>query len=132
MWRRLAAATLPGRAAARAAELVLSGDEHADEEIRAFNTRTGHDYVALDFAEYDSSRAVVDYAWEAARPARPRIAHVTGRGSLDEAAYRMVRAHIATLRRTPDGAPTRAPSVRLVTGRLTRHPTSLTEQAGSA
>ncbi|WP_327388849.1 hypothetical protein [Streptomyces sp. NBC_01207] len=35
----------------------------------------------------------------------------------------MVRAHIATLRGAPAGAPPRHPTVRQVTGRLTRHPT---------
>ncbi|MET9887389.1 ISL3 family transposase [Streptomyces sp. NPDC006430] len=42
--------------------------------------------------------------------------------------YQMVRAHIATLRGTPAGAPPRPPSVRQVTGWLTRHPTTLTEE----
>ncbi|MER5485924.1 ISL3 family transposase [Streptomyces sp. NPDC002812] len=41
--------------------------------------------------------------------------------------YSMVRAHIATLRRVPAGAPPRPPTVRQVTGWLTRHPTTLTE-----
>lgn len=40
----------------------------------------------------------------------------------------MVRAHIASLRRTPAGAALRPPSVRQVTGWLTRHPTALTEE----
>ncbi|MFE0460397.1 hypothetical protein ACFW1A_14235 [Kitasatospora sp. NPDC058965] len=61
----------------RIADLVLRGAENADEEIAAFNARTGHDYVALDFAEYDASRDVAEFALEAARPARPRIADVT-------------------------------------------------------
>ncbi|MGW8779816.1 ISL3 family transposase [Streptomyces sp. NPDC055796] len=42
--------------------------------------------------------------------------------------YQMVRAHIATLRGAPAGAPVRTPSVRQVTGWLTRHPTALTEE----
>ncbi|MFJ9432548.1 transposase [Streptomyces sp. NPDC101490] len=41
--------------------------------------------------------------------------------------YGMVRAHIATLRVTPE-APPRPPTVRQMTGWLTRHPTTLTEQ----
>ncbi|WP_328761052.1 MULTISPECIES: ISL3 family transposase [unclassified Streptomyces] len=42
--------------------------------------------------------------------------------------YGMVRAHIATLRRAPAGAPPRTPAVRQVTGWLTRHPTTLNEE----
>ncbi|MFF1420958.1 transposase [Streptomyces sp. NPDC058280] len=42
--------------------------------------------------------------------------------------YQMVRAHIASLRRAPAGAAPRPPSVRQVTGWLTRHPTALTEE----
>ncbi|MCX5435320.1 hypothetical protein [Streptomyces sp. NBC_00063] len=42
--------------------------------------------------------------------------------------YRMVRAHIATLRRTPAGTPPRTPTVRQLTGWLTRHPTALSEE----
>ncbi|MFF8315542.1 hypothetical protein ACF06V_00040 [Streptomyces bobili] len=41
--------------------------------------------------------------------------------------YRMVRARIATLRGVPAGAPARPPTVRQVTGWLTRHPTALSE-----
>ncbi|MFF5018631.1 ISL3 family transposase [Streptomyces sp. NPDC001165] len=42
--------------------------------------------------------------------------------------YGMVRAHIATLRGAPPAAPPRPPTVRQVTGWLTRHPTALTEE----
>lgn len=42
--------------------------------------------------------------------------------------YAMVRAHIATLRGAPPAASPRAPSVRQVTGWLTRHPATLTEE----
>ncbi|MCX4546628.1 ISL3 family transposase [Streptomyces sp. NBC_01565] len=42
--------------------------------------------------------------------------------------YQMVRAHIATLRTAPADAPPRPPTVRQVTGWLTRHPTVLTEE----
>lgn len=59
------------------ADLVLCGSGSADEGITAFNARTGHNYVALDFAEYDGSRNLVEFALEAARPARPRIADIT-------------------------------------------------------
>ncbi|MFF9340180.1 MULTISPECIES: ISL3 family transposase [unclassified Streptomyces] len=41
--------------------------------------------------------------------------------------YGVVRAHIATLRGAPSAAPPRPPTVRQVTGWLTRHPTILSE-----
>ncbi|WP_331727218.1 ISL3 family transposase (plasmid) [Streptomyces sp. NBC_00161] len=41
--------------------------------------------------------------------------------------YQMVRAHVATLRRTPADAAPRPPSVRQVTGWLIRHPTALSD-----
>ncbi|MFJ1569919.1 ISL3 family transposase [Streptomyces erythrochromogenes] len=41
--------------------------------------------------------------------------------------YQMVRSYIATLRGAPAGAPPRPPTVRQVTGWLTRHPTALSE-----
>ncbi|MFF5808897.1 ISL3 family transposase [Streptomyces sp. NPDC012746] len=46
--------------------------------------------------------------------------------------YQMVRAHIATLRTAPADAPPRPPTVRQVTGWLTRHPTVLTEEERAA
>ncbi|WP_256341128.1 transposase [Streptomyces sp. TLI_105] len=42
--------------------------------------------------------------------------------------YGMVRAHIATLRGAPSAAPPRPPTVRQVTGWLTRHPATLSEE----
>ncbi|GAB3949358.1 hypothetical protein GCM10028832_01450 [Streptomyces sparsus] len=42
--------------------------------------------------------------------------------------YQMVRAHIATLRTAPASPPPRPPTVRQVTGWLTRHPTALDEE----
>ncbi|MFC1431971.1 hypothetical protein ACEZDB_15090 [Streptacidiphilus sp. N1-3] len=71
------------------ADLVLSGSESADEEVRLFNAKTGHDYAALDFAEYDGSRDLVAFALEAARPARPRIADIT-KGELVEVVRRLL------------------------------------------
>lgn len=59
------------------ADLVLCGAESADKEIRAFNARTGHNYMPLHFAEHDSSRDLAEFAMEAARPARPRITDIT-------------------------------------------------------
>lgn len=61
----------------RIADLVTSSCEDAGEAIRAFNDMTGHDYVAHDFAHYGGSRSVADFAREAARPARPRVADIT-------------------------------------------------------
>ncbi len=42
--------------------------------------------------------------------------------------YGMVRAHIATLRGASSAAPPRPPTVRQVTGWITRHPTALAEE----
>ncbi|MFB7326424.1 hypothetical protein [Streptomyces sp. NPDC056190] len=61
----------------RIADLVLTRAEAADEAITAFNAMTGHDYVTLDFAEYDAGRSLEEFAVEAARPARPRVADIT-------------------------------------------------------
>ncbi|WP_236655977.1 hypothetical protein [Streptacidiphilus jiangxiensis] len=61
----------------RISGLVVVRSEGADEAITVFNAMTGHDYGALDFAEYDGSRSLGEFALEAARPARPRIADVT-------------------------------------------------------
>ncbi|MFD7030239.1 transposase [Streptomyces sp. NPDC059917] len=42
--------------------------------------------------------------------------------------YQMVRSHVATLRGAPADAPPRPPTVRRVTGWISRHPTALTEE----
>lgn len=42
--------------------------------------------------------------------------------------YGMVRAHVATLRGAPSAAPPRPPTVRQVTGWITRHPSALAEE----
>ncbi|GAB2635360.1 hypothetical protein ABI214_25230 [Prescottella soli] len=65
------------REISRIADLVLCGSESAGQEIEAFNARTGHDYAALDFVEYDESRDLAEFALEVARPVRPRIADMT-------------------------------------------------------
>ncbi|MFD5635764.1 hypothetical protein ACFWJM_16725 [Streptomyces sp. NPDC127077] len=61
----------------RIADLLETRPEAAGEAIEAFNAMTGHDYVALDFAEYDGSRSLEEFGREAARPARPVVADVT-------------------------------------------------------
>ncbi|MFD8914648.1 hypothetical protein [Streptomyces sp. NPDC059575] len=61
----------------RIAELVRCGAGNAGDEIRSFNVKTGHAYEAPDFTEYDGSRSLREFAAEAARPARPRVADIT-------------------------------------------------------
>ncbi|MFE0629787.1 bacteriocin immunity protein [Streptomyces sp. NPDC058864] len=51
--------------------------EAAEKAVAAFNERTGHDYRPSDFARYDASRGLEEFAREAARPARPRVADIT-------------------------------------------------------
>jgi hypothetical protein len=75
----------------RIADLLEARPEAADEAIAAFNAMTGHDYVALDFAEYDGSRSVEEFAREAARPARPVVADIT-RDELVEIVRRLLEA----------------------------------------
>ncbi|GGM41069.1 hypothetical protein ACFFX1_18245 [Dactylosporangium sucinum] len=72
-------------------ELLDRGDTGAAEAaIAAFNAGTGHDYTAYHFRTYAGSRDVEDFALEAARPARPKVAGVT-RDELAEV-VRRVRA----------------------------------------
>nr|QIZ02215.1 hypothetical protein HEP87_49750 [Streptomyces sp. S1D4-11] len=61
----------------RIAHLLTVRPEAADKAIRTFNAMTGHDYVAFDFAHYHGSSSVEEFAKEAARPARPRVADIT-------------------------------------------------------
>ncbi|MGW2657344.1 hypothetical protein ACWC1D_27255 [Streptomyces sp. NPDC001478] len=75
----------------RIAELLETRPEVAGEAIAAFNTMTGHGYVALDFAEYHGSRSLAEFAREAARPARPTIADIT-RDELVEIVHRLLTA----------------------------------------
>ncbi|MGW7208429.1 hypothetical protein [Streptomyces sp. NPDC054837] len=75
----------------RIADLLATRPEVAGEAIAAFNTMTGHDYGALDFAEYDGSRSLEEFAREAARPARPRVADIT-RDELVEIVRRLLTA----------------------------------------
>ncbi|MGW6718095.1 hypothetical protein [Streptomyces sp. NPDC054995] len=75
----------------RIADLLAAHPEAAGEAITAFNAMTGHDYVALDFAEYDGSRSLEEFAREAARPARPVVAGIT-RDELVEIVRRLLTA----------------------------------------
>ncbi|MCM1976043.1 hypothetical protein [Streptomyces sp. G1] len=76
---------------ARIADLLAARPEAAGEAITAFNAMTGHDYLALDFAEYDGSRSLEEFAREAARPARPVVAGIT-RDELAEIVRRLLTA----------------------------------------
>ncbi|MFD3842934.1 hypothetical protein ACFWWC_42965 [Streptomyces sp. NPDC058642] len=80
----------------RIAGLLEAGAEAAGEAIAAFNATTGHDYQVLDFAEYAGCRSAEEFAREAARPARPRVADVT-RDELVEIVRRALMA-------TPDSS----------------------------
>lgn len=75
----------------RIADLVTGRTGDGDEAIRAFNAMTGHDYRALDFAEYDAGRSLEEFAKEAARPAWPRVPDIT-RGELAEIVRRVLAA----------------------------------------
>ncbi|MCX5129315.1 hypothetical protein [Streptomyces sp. NBC_00347] len=76
---------------ARIADLLAARPEAAGEAITAFNAMTGHDYLAPDFAEYDGSRSLEEFAREAARPARPVVAGIT-RDELAEIVRRLLTA----------------------------------------
>lgn len=56
---------------------LLERGGSADGEIAAFNAETRHAYAAHDFLNYWRSRSAEDFALEAARPARPKVADVT-------------------------------------------------------
>ncbi|WP_307825639.1 hypothetical protein [Streptomyces sp. MBT33] len=75
----------------RIAVLLEDRPEVAGEAIAAFNSMTGHDYTDLDFAEYYGGRSLVEFAREAARPARPVIADIT-REELVEIVRRLLMA----------------------------------------
>ncbi|MFF4185411.1 hypothetical protein ACFYZ9_19655 [Streptomyces sp. NPDC001691] len=75
----------------RIAELLFARPEAAGKAIEAFNAMTGHNYVAVDFAEYDGSRSLEEFAREAARPARPVVAAIT-RDELVEIVRRLLTA----------------------------------------
>ncbi|MFD5124660.1 bacteriocin immunity protein [Streptomyces sp. NPDC058385] len=75
----------------RIADLLASRREAANEAIAAFNAMTGHDYEALDFAEYDGSRNLEEFAREAARPARSVVSDLT-REELVEIVRRLLTA----------------------------------------
>ncbi|MFB6857427.1 hypothetical protein ACFCWV_33770 [Streptomyces sp. NPDC056341] len=75
----------------RIADLLEARRQAADEAIIAFNAMAGHDYEALDFAEYEGSRSLEEFAREAARPARPAVADTT-REELVEIVRRLLLA----------------------------------------
>ncbi|MFB0631578.1 hypothetical protein [Streptomyces sp. AB3(2024)] len=75
----------------RIAGLLETGSEAAGEAVAAFNAKTGHDYAALDFAGYDGSRSLEQFAREAAGPARPVVADIT-RDELVEIVRRLLTA----------------------------------------
>ncbi|MGW2781257.1 hypothetical protein ACWC3X_08420 [Streptomyces populi] len=75
----------------RIADLLEARPEAAGEAIAAFNAMTGHDYVALDFAEYYGSRSLEEFGREAARPARPMVADIA-RDELVEIVRRLLKA----------------------------------------
>lgn len=56
---------------------LLERGEPADSAISGFNAETGHDYDAVQFLTYWTSRNVEDFALEAARPARPKVANIS-------------------------------------------------------
>ncbi|PSJ30062.1 hypothetical protein B7P34_03425 [Streptosporangium nondiastaticum] len=75
----------------RIADLVTTSPAEAAEAVRAFNERTGRACTAFDFATYHGSRSREEFAGEAARPARPRVADVT-RDELVEIVRRITAA----------------------------------------
>ncbi|MFF3336268.1 hypothetical protein ACFYWX_43335 [Streptomyces sp. NPDC002888] len=77
----------------RIADLLEARPEAAGEAIAAFNAMTGHEYEARDFAEYDGSRSLEEFAREAARPARPMVADIT-RDELVEIVRRLLMADL--------------------------------------
>ncbi|MEO3783954.1 hypothetical protein ABGB12_11515 [Actinocorallia sp. B10E7] len=60
----------------RICDLIQHG-EPTDEAITLFNQSTGHHYGLQDFAEYQGSRDLADFALEAARPTHPRVPDIT-------------------------------------------------------
>lgn len=75
----------------RIADLLEARPEAAEEAIAAFNAMTGHDYEALDFADYHGSRSLEEFAREAGRPARPVVVDIT-RDELVEIVRRLLTA----------------------------------------
>ncbi|MFF7247070.1 hypothetical protein ACFZBU_24575 [Embleya sp. NPDC008237] len=63
----------------RIGELIRGdgGAGAAEAAMAAFRAATGHDYSIGDFVEYHGSRTLAEFALEAARPARPRVADIT-------------------------------------------------------
>ncbi|MFH8562130.1 hypothetical protein [Streptomyces sp. NPDC017988] len=72
----------------RIADVIARGGP-ADDAIAAFNERTGHGYVPLDFTEYYGWRDLQDFAREAARSAWPKVPDIT-RDELTEIVRRVL------------------------------------------
>ncbi|WP_235502405.1 MULTISPECIES: hypothetical protein [unclassified Kitasatospora] len=75
----------------RIADLTSHGEPGVAEAIDAFNEMTGHEYAALDFAEYQGARSLGEFAMEAARPFRPQVLDIS-RGELAEIVRRVLAA----------------------------------------
>jgi hypothetical protein len=73
----------------RIAALLERHPRAGAEAVRAFNESTGHAYDACDFTYYRSAGDLEEFALEAARPARPRVADVT-RAELVEIVRRLM------------------------------------------
>lgn len=79
----------------RIAHLLASCPGASGDAIAAFNAMTGHYYEALDFAEYDGSRSLEEFAREAARPAHAVVADIS-RDELVEIVRRLLTASPAS------------------------------------
>jgi hypothetical protein len=83
------------RAAIENIAQLLEHGNSADAAIAEFNADTGHSYAAAHFLTYWESRALEDFALEAARPSRPKVADIT-RDELVEVVRRIIAAEDAS------------------------------------